>query len=77
MEDLKLSSIFFGLMIGVGIGANLPKIAESLPPVELKQTYLIDGELYKPVKVLGCIHLQTARKDIHAWSLCRNKIHLN
>lgn len=48
---------------------------EPLPPVELKQFYKIDNELYKPVSVLGCIHLQTARKNIHAWSLCRNPIH--
>jgi len=77
MSDLKLSSVFFGLMIGIGVGSNLPKIVEPLPPIELKELYLIDGEDYKPVNVLGCIHLQTSRKSIHAWSLCRNKIHFN
>ena len=48
---------------------------KQLPLTELKQFYLIDNELYKPVNVLGCIHLQTSRKSIHSWSLCRNKIH--
>lgn len=50
---------------------------EPLPAVELKQLYLIDGEYYKPVEVLNCMTLQTYRKSIHAWDLCRNPIHFN
>lgn len=64
--------LFIGIYVG---GTSNSRIIP--PPVELKPTYLIDNELYKPVNVLGCTHLQTARKDIHAWSLCRNPIHFN
>jgi len=61
----------------VMIALEWNKESELLAIPKLKQTYLIDGELYKPVNVLGCIHLQTSRKSIHSWSLCRNKIHFN
>jgi len=71
--DYILALIIF--LFGIHIGLNYEE--QELPPVELKQTYLIDGELYKPVNVLNCIHLQTSRKSIHAWDLCRNPIHFN
>ena len=72
MKDFNLFVI--GLILGVIIGVYFPQNKQP-PPVKLKQLYRIDGEDYKPVNVLGCIHLQTYRKSIHAWDLCRNEIH--